>query len=457
MLLEITTTHHPATDLGYLLHKHPDKLQSVELAAGAAHVFYPEATPERCTACLMLDINPVDLVRVKKGNMAYQDQYVNDRPYTTNSFLGSAISKAFGSALNGKCNTRPDLVETPMPFTVRLNSLRVDAPLDVLERLFLPLGYELETETIPLDEAFPSWGLSKYVNLTLHKTCPLQEVLTQVYVLIPVLDNSRHSFVSQQDIDQLLQKGKGWLENHPERDWISRRFLRNIRSLTSEAILRLAGEEALAPEAEISPVQENLHQQRLNRAFDRLKGSGAQRVLDVGCGEGKLLRLLLKDGQFTKITGMDVSFGELQKAKENFHLDEASPAFKERLSLFQGSVTYLDERLLGYDALALVEVIEHLDEERLPTMEQVIFGYASPSTVVLSTPNADYNVVFDRMAPEAFRHQDHRFEWTRSQFSQWCAQVSEKYGYEVQIESVGPEEPAVGAPSQLATFKKKNA
>jgi 3' terminal RNA ribose 2'-O-methyltransferase Hen1 len=151
MILEITTTHTPATDLGFLLHKHPDRLQSVELAAGKAHIFYPEANKERCTACLMLDINPVDLVRVRKGNNALQDQYVNDRPYTSNSFLSSAISKAFGSALNGRCNPRPELPETPMPFTLRLSSLRVDTDLEMVERLFVPLGYALQTETIPLD------------------------------------------------------------------------------------------------------------------------------------------------------------------------------------------------------------------------------------------------------------------------------------------------------------------
>ncbi|WP_162055459.1 3' terminal RNA ribose 2'-O-methyltransferase Hen1 [Pontibacter pamirensis] len=455
MLLEITTTHSPATDLGFLLHKHPDRLQSVELAAGKAHIFYPEATAARCTACLMLDINPVDLVRVRKGNNALQDQYVNDRPYTSNSFLSSAISKAFGSALNGRCNTRPELPEIFMPFTLRLSSLRVDTDLEMVERLFVPLGYALQTETIPLDMAFPQWSQSRYVNLTLKKVCPLQELLSHVYVLIPVLDNSRHSYVTQHDIEILLQKGQGWLEQHPERDWITRRFLRNIRTIANEAILRLAGEEVMPSDEPKSPLQESLHQLRLNRAFERLQQSGAQRVLDLGCGSGKLLRLLLKDGQFRKIAGMDVSFSELQLANENLHLDEASPALRERLSLFQGSVTYLDERLKGYDALAMVEVIEHLDAERLPTMERVVFGYAAPDTVVLTTPNAEYNVVFERLDPEAFRHQDHRFEWTREEFQNWCGHVCERYGYEVRLEPVGQEEPEVGAPSQMAVFKKK--
>lgn len=454
MILEITTTHKPATDLGYLLHKHPDKVQSVELAAGKAHVFYPEATAARCTACLMLDINPVDLVRVRKGTYALQDQYVNDRPYTSNSFLSSAISKAFGSALNGRCNPRPELPQTPMPFTLRLSSLRVDAELEAVERLFLPLGYTLEVETIPLDTAFPTWGLSKYINLTLHKTCTLQELLSHVYVLIPVLDNSRHSYVSQHDIEILMQKGQGWLEQHPERDWITRRFLRNLRTYANEAILRLAGEEALPVIEYRSLLQESLHQLRLLRAFERLKESGAQRVLDLGCGSGKLLQLLLREGQFGKITGMDVSFSELQLAKENLHLDEASPALRERLSLFQGSVTYLDERLKGYEAVALVEVIEHLDEERLPAMERVVFGYAAPDTVVLSTPNAEYNVLYEKLDAEAFRHEDHRFEWTREQFKDWCDRVCRSFGYEVIIEPVGQEEPGIGAPSQLAVFKR---
>lgn len=455
MILEITTTHQPATDLGYLLHKHPDKVQSVELAAGKAHIFYTEASTERCTACLMLDINPVDLVRVRKGNYALQDQYVNDRPYTTNSFLSTAIAKAFGSALNGRCNPRPELPVTQMPFFCKLTSLRVDAELETVERLFLPLGYTLEIETIPLDPAFPDWGLSKYINLTLSKTCTLQELLSHLYVLIPVLDNSRHSWVAQHDIEILMQKGQGWLEQHPERDWITRRFLRNIRTIASEAILRLAGEDALPPEDAASPLQESLHQQRLNRAFERLRESGATKVLDLGCGSGKLLKILLKEGQFRKITGMDVSFSELQLAKENLHLDDASPALRQRLSLFQGSVTYLDERMKGYDAVALVEVIEHLDEERLPAMEKVVFGYAAPETVVLSTPNAEYNVVYERLDPEAFRHEDHRFEWTRQEFSNWCDTVGERFGYYVQIEPVGKEEPNIGAPSQLAVFKKK--
>ncbi|MBK0402604.1 3' terminal RNA ribose 2'-O-methyltransferase Hen1 [Adhaeribacter sp. BT258] len=456
MILEITTTYQPATDLGYLLHKHPDKLQTVALSTGKAHIFYPEASPEICTACLMLDINPVELVRSRKSpSPTLQEHYVNDRPYTSNSFLSSAITKAFGSALNGKCNARPELVDTPMPFTVKLASLKADGGPELLEKLFGPLGYATQFEQLPLDERFPGWGLSKYVNLELRHTLPLKALLSHLYVLIPVLDNDKHFWISRNDIEILLQKGQGWLEDHPEKEWITRRYFKNLRRYSNEALLRLAGEEALAPEEPENAVTLNLHQQRLQKAFELLKASGAGSVLDLGCGEGKLLKLLLQDGQFKKLTGMDVSFSSLQKAKENLHLSDAAPALRERLSLFQGSVTYQDERLSGYDALAMVEVIEHLDEERLPAMEKVVFGLASPPTIVLSTPNAEYNVIYQKLQAEDFRHEDHRFEWSRPEFRNWCEKVGEQYGYRVSISPVGPEEPEVGAPSQIAVFTKK--
>jgi 3' terminal RNA ribose 2'-O-methyltransferase Hen1 len=456
MLLEINTTHKPATDLGFLLHKHPDKLQTVELSAGNAHIFYPQADENSCTACLLLDINPIDLVRSDKGRNAFlQEHYVNDRPYTSNSFLSTAIVKAFGSAINGTCHTKPELALTAIPLTAKVHSLKVDCEKEYINKLFEPLGYKVSFETIQLDKSFPSWGESKVVNLTVEKKTTLKEFLSQLYVFMMVLDNDRHYWISRNDIDVLIRRGENWLENHPLKDWITKRYLKNLRTLTNQALLRLADESELTEEQPTPERKINLHQQRLNKAFDLLKASGAESVLDIGCGEGKLLKLLLKEGQFQKIAGMDVSFGELQKAKENLYLDQASPAMRERIKIFQGSVTYKDERIKGYDAIVLVEVIEHLDEERLPTMEKVVFGFAKPNCIVLSTPNSEYNVVFEKLESETFRHDDHRFEWTRKEFSEWCNKVSNDFGYNVEIFPVGQEEENIGAPSQLAVFKKK--
>jgi 3' terminal RNA ribose 2'-O-methyltransferase Hen1 len=455
VLLEITTTHNPATDLGFLLNKHPDRLQSVELAIGKAHVFYPEANDSICTACLLLDINPIDLVRTRGQMYFLHDHYVNDRPYTSNSFLSTAMVKAFGSAMNGTAKGKPELVDTPLALKVTLHSLKADCDPKFIYKLFEPLGYSLQVDTLPLDNRFPEWGVSKAINLTLEKTTTVKEVLSQLYVFILALDNDRHYWISQSDIDTLLRRGQGWLENHPEKEWITRRFLKNLKTYTSQALLRLAGEEAQFDEEPKSKVWVSLHEIRLQKAFELIKQSGATSILDLGCGEGKLMKKLIRDSQFKKIVGMDVSFSELQKAKENLYLDTASPLMRERIGLFQGSVTYKDERMKGFDAAALVEVIEHLDEERLPSMEKVVFGCANPATVVLSTPNAEYNVVYERLDKENFRHEDHRFEWSREQFRAWCAKVCIQFCYDVVIHPVGEEEPGIGAASQMAVFKKK--
>ena len=456
MLLEITTTHQPATDLGYLLHKHPEKLQTVELAVGQAHIFYPEASAEICTACLLLDINPIDLVRGSKSkNVFLPEHYVNDRPYTANSFLSTAIGKAFGSAINGTCLSRPELVVTPIPLKATVHALKIDTKgiqrvkegdISVISRLFEPLGYAISCETVPLDPQFPSWGDSKSITLTIEKTVTLKELLSHLSIFLMVLDTERHYWISQNDVEVLMRRGEGWLDGHPEKEWITRRYLKNLRELTEP----LLGDR-VSPALNTKP---NLHQQRLEKACELLKESGARSVVDMGCGEGKLLKLLLKDGQFQKIRGMDVAFGELQKAKGNLYLDEASPALRERIGLFQGSITYKDDRLANFDAAVLVEVIEHLDIDRLPTMEHVVFGHAKPTTVVLSTPNAEYNAVFEKLDATQFRHDDHRFEWTRKEFADWCKHVCEEFSYMVVIHPVGPETEDYGTPSQIAVFTK---
>ena len=455
MLLEITTTHTPATDLGFLLNKHPDRLQSVELAVGKAHIFYPEANESVCTACLLLDINPIDLVR-SRGQMAFlQEHYVNDRPYTSNSFLSTAMVKAFGSAMNGSAKGKPELVDTPLPLKATVYSLKADCEASFICKLLEPLDYTVRVGSMPLDERFPSWGTSKVVNLTVEKTTTVKELLSQLYVFILSLDNDLHYWISQSDIDTLLRRGQGWLESHPEKEWITRRFLKNLRSFTSQALLRLAGEDARLEDEPKSRVWVSLHEHRLQKAYEFIKQSGATSVLDLGCGEGKLMKKLIRDPQFRRIVGMDVSFAELQKARENLSMDTASTLMRERIKLFQGSVTYKDDRMKGFDTAAMVEVIEHLDEERLPAMEKVVFGCASPSTVVLSTPNAAYNSVYERLEADRFRHEDHRFEWTREQFQVWCTKVCDQFNYEVTIHPVGEEDPHVGAPSQMAVFKKK--
>lgn len=464
MLLNISTTHYPATDLGYLLHKHPDKWQSVHLSIGKAHIFYPESSAEKTTVSLLLDIDPIDMVkRARKlsGKGFSLRQYVNDRPYVASSFMSVAIAKAFSTAMNGTCSKKPDLVNIKMPLEVHLSVLPAPKGGEMLIRkMFEPLGYTVNLERHILDEKFTNWGESKYFTLQLQHTITLQELLSHLYVMIPALDNDKHYFVSQNEIEKLLEKGKGWLAHHPEKEQITRRYLFNLRSLSRQALDRLNDEveqeETLEEETTVTKRKKTLHQKRLALVLEKLKASGASSVLDLGCGEGKLIRMMLKEKQFQNITGMDVSYQELVKCKERLYWDDMAPRQKERIHLFQGALTYKDKRLAGFDAAAIVEVIEHLDENRLQSFERVVFEFARPKTVILTTPNGEYNVLFENMEADSMRHTDHRFEWSRKEFQKWANQVATTYNYKVQFLPIGEEDEKVGAPSQMAIFTYGN-
>lgn len=467
MILNITTTHSPATDLGYLLHKHPDKFQTFDLSIGRALVFYPEATNEKTTVSLLLDIEPIDMVRgVRKmgGDNFALGHYVNDRPYVASSFMSVAIAKAFSSAMNGKCKDKPELVDKKIPIEVNISSIPAPKGGELLIRkLFEPLGYKVALTRHILDQKFPEWGQSKYFSLQLEHTITVKELLSHLYVLIPTLDNDKHYFVSESEIEKLLQKGEGWLREHPEREQIIRRYLINLASLSKRALERISDGETIGniideptENSQIQKKKESLHDKRLNLVVEKLIESGSERVLDLGCGEGKLIKLLLKERQFTEIVGMDVSYSELLKAKEKLHFDEMPPKQKEKLQLFQGALTYRDQRLHGFDAAAVVEVIEHLDLNRLQAFERVLFGFAQPKTIVLTTPNKEYNVMWEQLEAENMRHDDHRFEWTREEFQQWADKIGKMYNYSVEILPIGYEEENIGAPSQMAIFRYGN-
>jgi len=481
MLLSITTTHRPATDLGYLLHKNPARSHALELAFGRAHMVYPEAGEDRCTFALLLDIDPVSLVRGtgrdggKDGGLL--DQYVNDRPYAASSFLSVAIAKTLRTALGGRCEARPELAAQAIPLSALVTPLPVRGGTDLIERLFAPLGYRIGVESLPLDAALPEWGASPYVTLRLEATCRLTDLLNHLYVLIPVLDLKKHYYIDADEIEKLLAKGGAWLPAHPARDLIARRYLRRGSALARAAIARLAeAAEAAAEEVEaeaetqpdvdgvIEPVRNlaearlekplRLHEQRLDRVAEVLKAAGARRVVDLGCGGGKLLKRLLAEKQFSEILGVDVRTQDLEIAARRLRLDSMSERQRARIRIVQGALTYRDTRIEGFDGAALVEVIEHIEPDRLASVERVVFELARPGTVVVTTPNREYNAKFEGMQPGQLRHPDHRFEWTREEFRAWVDDVATRFGYAARIEPLGEEDAALGAPSQLAIFER---
>ena len=465
MLLTISTTHQPATDLGYLLHKNPTRLQTEELSFGKAYVFYPDASSDICTAALLIEIDPVALVRGRgpAGEGGQLEQYVNDRPYAANSFLSVALGRIFSTAMSGRSKDRQELAETAIPLIAHLPVIAARGGEDLVKRLFEPLGYSVEMQRSQLDDKFPEWGASPYVTLTVAGTVRLQDLLTHLYVLIPVLDNEKHYWVASDEIEKLLKRGEGWLGAHPEKDLIVSRYLKRQRSLTREALSRLLAEDAPSDEADQRPSVEppvteralSLHDQRLQTVLSVIRDTGAKRVVDLGCGEGKLLKLLLSEKQFETILGMDVSWRSLETAKERLRLDELPERQRSRIELIQGSLTYRDQRLNGFEAAAIVEVIEHLDAPRLATFERIVFEFARPTYVVLTTPNAEYNAIFETLPAGEFRHGDHRFEWKRAEFEGWASGVAERFGYGVRFEPVGPVDVEKGAPTQMAVFTQE--
>jgi 3' terminal RNA ribose 2'-O-methyltransferase Hen1 len=452
--------------LGYLLHKNPDRVQSFDLSFGKAHVFYPEATNESCTAALLLDVDPVALVRTRRGPSGEGgalDQYVNDRPYVASSFLSVAIARVLASALGGSSKGRPELVDQPLPLVARITVLPCRGGEEILKRLFEPLGYTVRAEHHTLDEKFPEWGESNCYTVELEQEISLQKLLTHLYVLIPVLDAEKHYWVGQDEVDKLLRHGEGWLQAHPERELIVKRYLRYQKHLATEALARLIGDEEANPEAEQEKKAEQeeaiekpilLNQLRLEAVTQAVTASGASHVIDLGCGEGRLLRELLKHKQFQEIAGMDVSHRSLEVASERLHLDTMPPKQKERIRLFQGSLMYKDKRLAGFEAATVVEVIEHLDPPRLAAFERVVFEHAKPNTIIITTPNVEYNVRFETLPAGQFRHKDHRFEWTREQFQSWAEGLAQRYGYAVVFSPIGNEDAEVGAPTQMGVFTK---
>ena len=464
MLLTITTTHQPATDLGYLLHKNPARLHSFALPFGEAHVFYPETNAERCTAALLLNIDPVGLVRNRRGPAGEGgtlEQYVNDRPYVASSFLSVAISRVLGSALGGRSKDRPELASTALPLQAKISVLPCRGGENFLRRLFEPLGYTVTAQRHSLDEQFPEWGDSQYFTVELSGAVRLQDLLTHIYVLVPVLDNEKHYWVGDDEVEKLLRHAREWLASHPEKEEITKRYLKYRRDLAKDALARLM--ESPDPdtvevvhnnEEEVVESTLNLNEQRLNSVVAALRSVNAKRVLDLGCGEGKLLRVLLDDRSFEEIVGVDVSHRALRIAHERLRVERLPARQRERIKLMQGSLMYRDQRLAGFDAAAVVEVIEHLDQPRLAAFERVLFEFAKPSAVVLTTPNVEYNPRFESLPAGMFRHKDHRFEWTRAQFGQWAQKIGERYGYAVRFFAVGTEDAEVGAPTQMAVFER---
>ena len=471
MLLTLSADRSPAletpSELGFLLHKHPERAQAFPVYGGTAHVFYPEVDADRCTAALVLEVDPVALVKGRSGTRDgfALGQYVNDRPFVASSLLSVAVGKVFKSALNGQCAGREELVETALDLTISLPAVPGDP--DLLERLFAPMGWEVDATPIELDATRPEWGNAPLASLTLTGTMRLADALSHLYVLLPVVDDTKHYWVGEGEIDKLLRAGSQWLPAHPERDLVAHRYLARQRDLRDTALQRLAElddgpadaatEPATGTAGTDDPAARPLVRLRHDAVLEVARELKPASVVDLGCGPGALLGSLLTLQGVSRVVGTEVSDAALRKAAERLHVDDMTERQAGRLDLLLSSLQYEDDRLRGFDLAILMEVIEHIDPDRLPAVARTVFGSMRPRHVVVTTPNADYNVRYPGLADGGFRHPDHRFEWTREEFAEWARSVEDSHGYAVRLRPVGEYDDEVGPPTQMAVFTLNDA
>jgi 3' terminal RNA ribose 2'-O-methyltransferase Hen1 len=437
--------------LSFLLHKHPDRVHTQDSNFGKVHIFYTR--PEQ--AVLLMEIDPLKLTR-RGGSSGFALQpYVNDRPYVASSFLSVALNQTLRTAMAGRCESHPELVGQPLELRLRLPALPCRGGESLLRRLFEPLGYSLQAECLPLDSRFPEWGLSSYFDVILEGRMELYRALRHLYILMPVLDNEKHYWVGADEVQKLLERGQDWLADHPERDLIVSRYLRFRKDLSTRALSELAPlvEEEEQEESSLEDQVERslgLHDQRLDAVAALLQSEGCQRIADLGCGEGKLVRRLVNGKGWTRILACDVSPLALERANAN--LNRLHDKTREKVELFQSSLLYTDSRLCDLDAAVLVEVIEHIEPDRLDRVAHNLFSKMRPKMVIVTTPNREYNAVWESLPAGRFRHNDHRFEWTRAEFSAWVDKV--RGDYQAEIVPLGEIHKTWGSPSQMAVFRR---
>lgn len=481
MYFSLTSIGPAAADLSFLLRKHPDKVQRFDLPTGVATVFFPESSAERAEMTMVLTVDPIELIRnksIRHGAGFPLGQFVNDRPYATTSLVSHAVAKVFSSAMTGGLASDPEAPFRRTDITLRLPALPVVAHrelagADLVRALFEPLGWTIAATPLPADPQHPEWGDSRYLDVTLSAHTTVADALRQFCALVPVVTDAQHYWVSSNQAEALVRLGtligseasseppadlasRSWLAGHSLAELIVRRYLVHQRDLVDECWALLGG----LPDAEGETGHAEKVTQRAPRLADlrsaaihaQLSGLGATSVVDMGCGEGALLRVLSRDASFRRLIGTDVDSRALRRAAESLNLFDADERLRDRVQLLHSSATYRDDRLKGADALVLMEVIEHLDADRLPTLVDTVFGFTRPGHVLVSTPNIEYNAFYPTPFETGYRHSDHRFEFTRAEFEEWASGIGEAYGYTVRFAGIGEADPEHGASTQMAVF-----
>lgn len=439
--------------ISYLLSKNPSNLYDRDEKGSRVRLVYTAFTEEETEILIYVTPDPVELVR-NSPNTFDITQYINDREFAVSSLFCSYIKSALATALNGKPKEEfIKWVDYKFNLVLGFGPVASDLPDAVIESIFTHLGYEVNIERGLTDYSFQLKSRSsvRYITLTGHQT--LQNAMRHLFILIPVMDNYKHYYMDKSEVDKLERYGAGWLDDHPMRDLIIKRSLKFKELIREVAVPQkevfIKEESETVEETE---VKVRLNEQRYQTIVDIVTNlPHKETVVDFGSGEGKLsVRLGFAPG-VKEILAVEPSQMSQLRAMQKWDKARASEGFLAPTQVW-GSLFYFDTRLCDKDVMILSEVIEHIDEFRLPPIMETVFVQYTPKTIIINTPNYEYNVVYEMQ--DNLRHRDHRFEWTREQFNSWCNELSAKYKYSVNIGGIGEEDQDFGFPTQIAVFCK---
>ncbi|HWO95040.1 MAG TPA: 3' terminal RNA ribose 2'-O-methyltransferase Hen1 [Bacillus sp. (in: firmicutes)] len=453
MQLSMKVVGEGAENLSRLLAKNPNNLYDREEKGNRTRLVFTSSNEREAEAVIFVTPDPVELVRNSPGIFDIT-QYINDREFAVSSLFCSYIRTALGTALNGK--PKEEFIEwVDHPFNMEVGFGPVASHLSdqTIRELFEPLGYLIEIERGEADYSFNLKQKSSARYLKLKGQITVQQALRHLFILIPVLDNYKHYFIDEKEIEKIQRYGEGWLDEHPLRSYIIEQSLRFKELINKVPISSSIVTENKVNDDVSAPPKIRLNEQRYQAIIDKVESLPLnQKVVDFGSGEGKLSVRLGMVPNVQEILAVEPSESSQLRALERFEKAAGKDQFVCPTPIW-GSLFYYDERLRGKDIIILCEVIEHIDEFRLPNIMKTIFGEYRPNALIVTTPNHEYNAVYDM--DENMRHADHRFEWTRGEFKDWCETWIAKFPYSMQLQGIGQEHEEYGFPTQMCTFVRK--
>jgi 3' terminal RNA ribose 2'-O-methyltransferase Hen1 len=447
MQLTIKATGNNAEVISYLLAKNPNNLYERRNNGHFVRMFYNKFSHEEVEVTLFVTPDPIGLAR--NSSETYDiTSYINDREFVVSSIFCSFIRSSLGTALNGKPKEEyAAWVDHAFNIEFSFGPVASDLSDQQIIELFNPLGYEVKISYGEANYQMDIKNKSTARFIVLKGLTTLQNGLRQLFVLIPVLDNYKHYYIDEKEIEKIERYGEGWLDTHPQRETIFRRALR-----FKELYRSVEKDTGTNQKGKVLENKVRLNDLRYEKIVDCINNlNNKESIVDFGSGEGKLsVRLGFVKG-VREILAVEPSEYATLKAIKRFEELKDKEDFIQPTPIM-GSLFYYDERLKSKDIMVLCEVIEHIDEYRLPKIMATIFREYKPKTLIITTPNKEYNQVYD-MGKE-YRHPDHRFEWTREEFHEWC--IGQNPGnYELTFDGIGEEHQSFGFPTQLCLFTHK--